>query len=179
MGFQDSKTYQNLLTAFADEGRTGVKYRLFAEKARQDGYQQIGDLFDETAGNEEAHAEIWYRLAYGGELPDTLENLRQAAADEARQWNGGYARFAQTAREEGYPDLADLFGRVAQIESEHEARFRKLIENLEKEESFCKPCRRVWICLNCGCVAYGDCAPEECTVCGYPQSYQALKADNY
>lgn len=179
MGFQDSKTYQNLLAAFTGEGSSAVKYRLFAQRAREDGYRQIGDLFDETAGNEEAHAEIWYELLYGGEAPDTLDNLRQAADDENRQWNAVYARFSRIAKEEGYPELADLFDRVAQIESEHEARFRKLAENLERDESFCKPCRRVWICLNCGCVAYGDCAPEECAVCGYPRSYQALKADNY
>lgn len=179
MSFEDSNTYRNLRAAFAGESRACTLYRLYAERARRDGCQQIGDLLDETAGNEEAHAEIWFRLLHGGEVPDTAENLRAAAEDENRGWRAVYPRYAQAAKDEGYPDIADLFTEMAEIESEHEARLRKLLENIEQDEVFQKPCRRVWICMNCGHVTYGDCAPDGCTVCGYPQDYQQLKADNY
>lgn len=179
MSFEDSATYKNLLTAFAGEGQACVQYRLYAEQARRSGLQQIGDLLDETAGNEEAHAEIWFRLLHGSDLPDILTDLHSAAAAERHTWRTLYPRFAQTAKDEGYPDIADLFTEIAEIESEHEARLCRLIENIEQDEVFCKPCRRVWICLNCGHVTYGDCAPDGCTVCGYPQDYQQLKADNY
>ena len=174
-----TKTERNLMEAFAGESQARNKYTYYASKARKDGYEQIAALFEQTAANEKEHAKLWFKYLHGGEVPDTAENLRAAAEDENRDWRAVYPRYAQAAKDEGYPDIADLFTEMAEIESEHEARLRKLLENIEQDEVFQKPCRRVWICMNCGHVTYGDCAPDGCTVCGYPQDYQQLKADNY
>lgn len=179
MSFEDTKTYQNLLAAFTGESRACTLYHLYAERARRDGLQQIGDLLDETAGHEEAHAELFCRILHRGELPDTAENLRAAAAAERRESKAVYPRFAQTAQTEGYPELADLFDAIAGIEAAHQARLQKLLENLENDEVFQKPCRRAWVCMNCGHLVYGDAAPDGCAVCGYPLEYQQLQAENY
>ena len=150
-----SKTEQNLMTAFAGESQAHTKYLYYASKAKKDGYVQIGALFEETAKNEKEHAKIWFKLLHGG-MPATTENLKDAAAGENYEWTDMYAGFAETAREEGFDDIAALFDGVAAIEKEH-----------------------VWQCANCGHIVVGKKAPEVCPVCAHPQAYFQVRAENY
>lgn len=179
MEFKDSKTYQNLKNAFEGELMACGRYHLYGGKAREDGYQQIGNIFDETAGNEQAHAEIWLKILNGGKMPDTLSNLRNASTGEAHEWTQMYPGFAETAEQEGYTEIARLFREIATIERHHDYRYSLLAENMEQGHVFCKCGKNVWICLNCGYLYTGNCAPEECLVCGYPQGYSELNCDNY
>lgn len=179
MDFKHSQTYKNLMTAFAGESKASTKYRIYGLKAREDGYEQMGNIFDETARNEQEHAEIWMKALKGGEVPDTLCNLKDAADGEHYEWTEMYPAFAETAHEEGYCEIAELFARIAAIEKQHEKRFCKLAHNIEHDEVFCKHCRQAWICMVCGNVTYAECSPEICPVCGHPQSFTEIKADNY
>ena len=179
MSFEDSKTYQNLKKAFEGETKASGKYAIYARKAREDGYQQIGNIFEETSGNEREHAEIWLKLLNGGELPPTLENLKAASDGEHYEWTEMYPQFADTARQEGYLEIADLFEGVAKIENHHGSRFGKLARNIEHGMVFCKNREVVWVCLNCGNLIWGECAPEVCPVCAYPRGYYELNCDNF
>lgn len=126
-----SQTEQNLMTAFAGESQAHTKYLYYASKAIKDGYVQIGKLFEETARNEKEHAKIWFKYLHGGEVPDTVTNLADAAAGENYEWTDMYAGFAKTAKEEGFDDIAFLFEKVAAIEKTHEERYRVLLENIK------------------------------------------------
>ena len=144
-----SKTEANLLTAFAGESQARNKYTYFASKAKKDGYQQIAELFEETANNEKEHAKMWFKLLNGG-VGETMDNLRAAAEGENYEWTDMYASFAKTAQEEGFSEIAALFEGVAKIEKEHEERYRKLIKNLEDGAVFSKDGDVIWQCMNCG-----------------------------
>lgn len=126
-----SKTEQNLMTAFAGESQAHTKYQYYASKAIKDGFVQIGRLFEETAKNEKEHAKIWFKFLHGGEVPDTMTNLADAAAGENYEWTDMYAGFAKTAKEEGFTDIAFLFEKVGAIEKVHEERYRKLLKNVK------------------------------------------------
>ena len=172
-----TKTEQNLLAAFAGESQARNKYTYFASKAKKDGYVQIGNIFQETADNEKEHAKIWYKILHA--IGDTAENLNTAADGEEYEWKEMYPSFAATAKEEGFDDIARLFSRVAEIEKEHEARYRKLLENVENGVVFSSDGDAIWQCSNCGHIIVGPKAPEICPVCGHPQSYYQKKAENY
>ncbi|MEG0875745.1 MAG: rubrerythrin family protein [Oscillospiraceae bacterium] len=174
-----SKTFENLAFAFAGESQARNKYDYFASQAKKDGYEQIAAIFSETAGNEKEHAKLWYKYMNGGKVSDTLTNLNSAADGEHGEWTEMYKEFAETARKEGFDEIADRFAGVALIEEEHEKRYRKFIENIEKGLVFTREGKRVWFCRNCGHLHIGDAAPEKCPVCSHPQSYFELKADNY
>ena len=174
-----SKTEANLLAAFAGESQAHTKYRYYACKAKKDGYVQIGKLFEETADNEKEHAKIWFKLLHGGEMPGTVENLKDAAAGENYEWTDMYAGFAKTAKEEGFDHIAYLFEQVAKIEKEHEARYRKLLANIEDGLVFSRDGDQIWQCSNCGHIVVGKKAPQVCPVCAHPQSYFEIKAENY
>ena len=126
---QGTKTEKNLMEAFAGESQARNKYTYFASKAKKDGYEQIAAIFEETAGNEKEHAKIWFKLLCEGEVPDTAENLKAAAAGENGEWTEMYKRMADEAREEGFNDIAALFDMVGNIEKEHEERYLKLLKN--------------------------------------------------
>lgn len=179
MELKGSKTEANLNTAFAGESMARNKYTYYASQARKDGFIQIAKLFEETAGNEMAHAKIWFKLLNGGEVPGTAAALADAAAGEHYEWTDMYAGFAETAREEGFTQIATLFEGVAAIEKEHEERYRKLLENVENNEVFAKPEVVVWRCSNCGHLHVGTKAPEVCPVCDHPQAHFELIAKNY
>lgn len=174
-----SKTEQNLMTAFAGESQAHTKYRYYASKAKKDGYVQIANIFEETAANEKEHAKIWFKLLHDGAVPDTVTNLKDAAAGENYEWTTMYDEFAKTAKEEGFTQIAALFEAVGKIESEHEQRYRRLLENIEKGLTFARAGETVWICLNCGHIHVGDKAPQLCPVCSHPQAYFQIKAENY
>lgn len=167
------------MAAYAGESQATNKYRYYASKARKDGYQQIGDLFDETANNEKEHAKIWFKLIHGGSVPGTQENLKDAAAGEHYEWTDMYAGFAETARQEGFDHIAFLFEHVGKIEKEHEERYLKLLSNVENGIVFSREGDTIWKCSNCGHIHVGPKAPEVCPVCTHPQSYFEMKADNY
>ena len=173
-----SKTEANLMTAFAGESQARNKYTYYASKAKKDGYVQIAAIFEETANNEKEHAKMWFKLLHGG-IGDTVDNLKDAAAGENYEWTDMYAGFAKTAREEGFDHIADLFEGVAKIEKEHEARYLKLVKNLEEGLVFSRDGAVIWQCANCGHIVIGKKAPEVCPVCAHPQAYFQIKAENY
>lgn len=174
-----SKTEQNLLAAFAGESQARNKYTYFASKAKKEGYNQIAAIFEETANNEKEHAKIWFKLLCGGSIGDTAENLKAAAEGENYEWTDMYAGFAETAKEEGFAEIAALFTMVGRIEKEHEERYRKLLNNLEEGLVFSRDGEMVWQCANCGHIVIGKKAPELCPVCKHPKAYFQIKAENY
>ena len=174
-----SQTEQNLMTAFAGESQAHTKYLYYASKAIKDGYVQIGKLFEETARNEKEHAKIWFKYLHGGEVPDTLTNLADAAAGENYEWTDMYDGFAKTADEEGFHELAQCFRLVAAIEKHHEERYRALLRNVETAQVFAKSEVKVWECRNCGHIHVGKSAPKVCPTCAHPQAYFEIKKTNY
>ena len=179
MEFKDSKTYQNLLAAFAGESQARNKYTYFASKAKKEGYEQIAAIFEETANNEKEHAKMWFKELNGGEVPDTVSNLKAAADGENYEWTDMYKEFARVAEEEGYKALANKFKMVGEIEKHHEERYKKLLKNIEDKVVFSRDGDAIWICRNCGHVVVGKEAPKVCPVCAHPQSYFELISDNY
>lgn len=173
-----TKTEANLAAAFAGESQARNKYTFYAKKAKAEGYRQIAALFDVTADNERAHAEIWFELLHGG-MPATDKNLDDAAAGEHYEWGEMYPTFAKEAREEGFEDIAAKFEMVAKIEKEHEERFKKLLQNVQNGLVFSKDGDAIWICRNCGHVAVGKSAPQICPVCRVEQAYFELKPENF
>ncbi|NLA77339.1 MAG: rubrerythrin family protein [Clostridiales bacterium] len=174
-----TKTEANLMTAFAGESQARNKYTYYASKARKDGFVQIAELFEETAGNEKEHAKIWFKLLHDGSVPDTATNLLDAAEGENYEWTDMYAKFAEDARAEGFTRIAYLFEAVGKIEKEHEERYRKLLANVEGEAVFSKDGDVIWQCANCGHIVIGKKAPNVCPVCEHPQAYFQVKAENY
>lgn len=172
-----TKTDANLRDAFSGESEARNKYTYFASKARQEGYEQIAALFEETASNEKEHAEIWFKELCG--IGTTEENLQAAANGEHYEWSDMYAGFAQDARDEGFAELAARFDLVAAIEKTHEERFLKLLSNVKNKSVFEKSEKVVWICRNCGHITESEAAPQICPVCQHTQSYFQLHATNY
>ena len=179
MELKGSKTEQNLMTAFAGESQARNKYTYYASKAKKDGYEQIAAIFEETANNEKEHAKMWFKELHGGKIPDTMENLVDAANGENYEWTDMYSEFAKVAREEGFNRIAYLFEGVAAIEKEHEERYRKLIENIEGGLVFSRDGDKIWKCRNCGHIVIGKEAPKVCPICAHPQAYFEIKAENY
>lgn len=174
-----TKTEKNLMDAFAGESQARNKYSYYASKARKDGYEQIAAIFEETANNEKEHAKLWFKLLHGGEVPDTMANLRDAADGENYEWTDMYERMAVDAEEEGFSAIAKRFRAVADIERLHEERYRRLLQNIEEGIVFSRDGDRVWVCRNCGHIVIGPKAPAACPVCAHPQSFFELRADNY
>ena len=179
MELKGSRTEQNLQAAFAGESQARNKYTYYASKARKEGYNQIADLFEETANNEKEHAKIWFKLLHDGEVPTTSKNLLDAAEGENYEWTDMYAEFARVAKEEGFTRIAFLFEKVGEIEKHHEERYRKLLANVEGELVFSRDGDTVWQCANCGHIVVGKKAPVKCPVCDHPQAYFQELAQNY
>ena len=174
-----TKTEKNLQEAFAGESMARNKYTYFASKAKKDGYVQIAAIFEETAGNEKEHAKMWYKLLNGGKVSDTATNLEDAANGENFEWTDMYDRMAKEADEEGFPEIAEKFRAVGEIEKHHEERYRKLLQNINDKVVFYRDGDVIWQCANCGHIVIGKDAPEICPVCDHPQSYFQIKAENY
>lgn len=172
-----TKTLENLMAAFAGESQARNKYTYYASKAKKEGFEQIAELFTETANQEKEHAKIWFKLFHG--IGDTMENLKDAAQGENDEWTDMYPRMAKEAREEGFDEIADLFEGVAAVEKVHEDKYRKLLANIEEGIVFSRDGDRVWQCRNCGHIHVGKQAPEVCPVCNHPQAYFELKKENY
>lgn len=179
MELKNSKTYENLQKAFAGESQARNKYTYFASRAREEGYEQIAALFEETAQNEMEHAKLWFKEMMGGDLLDTSLNLKMAADGENYEWTDMYAEFAKIAKEEGFDHIAYLFEEVGKIEKEHEERYLKLLENVKDGKVFEAGEVKIWKCRNCGHIVVGTKAPEVCPVCSHPKAYFEIKAENY
>src|SRR5574344_300484 len=179
MELKGSKTEQNLIKAFMGESEARTKYTIYGEKARIDGYQQIGAIFDETSDNEKEHAKIWFKILNKNHIGDTLNNLKEAANGEQYEWTKMYKEFATIAREEGFIQIANLFEKVGSIEKMHDERYLKLASNIENNKVFSKDEETIWISRNCGYVYYGYDALKVCPVCNHPESFMEVKAHNY
>lgn len=177
--YKGTKTEENLKKAFAGESEARNKYTYFASKAKKEGYEQIAAIFAETADNEREHAKMWFKELCGGEIGPTETNLEAAAEGENYEWTDMYKEFAETAREEGFLELAEKFEGVAAIEKHHEERYRKLLKNVKDKKVFSRDGEAIWVCRNCGHIVIGKEAPEVCPVCAHPQAYFEIKAENY
>ena len=175
--YTGTQTEKNLEAAFAGESQARNKYTYFASKAKKEGYEQIAALFLKTADNEKEHAKMWFKELNG--IGDTAQNLADAAAGENSEWTDMYDGFAKTAEEEGFPELAEKFRLVAEIERRHEERYRALLKNVETAAVFAKSEVKVWECRNCGHIVVGTEAPEVCPTCNHPRAYFEVHAENY
>jgi rubrerythrin len=193
MNLKGSETEKNLLKAFAGESQARMRYTYFASIAKKEGYEQISGFFTETADNEKEHAEIFFKHLepIGGELLEitaeypagkigtTKENLLAAAEGEKLEWGTLYPEFEKIAREEGFNKIADSFKEIAEVEEQHEKRYRKLLENVKTNSVFKKEKIVRWKCRNCGYVHEGKEAPKVCPSCKHPQAYYELLCENY
>lgn len=185
-----TKTEQNLLKAFAGESQAKNRYEWFAKVAVKEGYQQIAELFQETANHEQSHAKQFFKYLEGGMVEitasypagiigNTLENLKAAADGENEEWTKLYPEFAQIAEEEGFKKIASVFKLIAQIEEQHEKKYRKLIKNIEEGKVFEEDDEVEWECKKCGFVWKGKKALQNCPACNHPQAYFERKKNNY
>ena len=179
MELKGSKTEANLQTAFAGESMARTKYTYYASHAKKEGYEQIADIFMETAENEKEHAKLWYKALHDGKVPKTIENLKDAADGENYEHTTMYADFAVIAREEGFNEIADLFEAVGKIEKTHEERYRALLKNIEEGLVFKKDNVIMWKCRNCGYIHVAVDAPKVCPVCKHAQSFFEVRATNW
>jgi rubrerythrin len=175
--YTGTKTERNLMDAFSGESEARNKYTYYASTAKKAGYEQIADIFTETANQEKEHAEMWFKEFQG--IGDTAENLEAAAGGEHYEWSDMYKQMAADAREEGFEELAEKFDGVAKVEATHEKRYLKLLDHLRKNETFKTDAPLGWKCRNCGYIHQGDEAPDICPVCSHPQAYFERKAENY
>ncbi len=185
-----TQTEKNLLAAFAGESQARNRYSYFASKAKKEGYEQISGIFIETAENEKEHAKVFFKYLESGDaeitatyptgiIGTTAENLLDAAEGEKMEWGSLYPNFADIAEKEELHDVARSFREIAKVESYHERRYRKLLENVKNKEVFKKDKKKLWKCRNCGYVIECDEAPQKCPACKHPQSYYELYMENY
>jgi len=172
-----TKTEKNLWDAFSGESQARNKYTYFAKAAKKEGYEQISNLFLETAKNEMEHAKLHFKAL--GELGDTATNLKAAAAGENYEWTEMYPTMAKEAREEGFKEIAVMFEGIAAVEKKHEARYKKLLANLEAGTVFIKGGKVYWKCINCGHIHEATEAAKICPVCKHPQAYFEVHVENY
>ena len=185
-----TKTEKNLLASFAGESQARNRYTYFASAAKKSGYEQIAAIFLETADNEKEHAKRFFKLLEGGEveirasypsgvIADTEKNLLAAAEGENLEWTKLYKEAAQTAKQEGFDEVAEQFTEIAEVEEEHEKRYRALLKNIKEGTVFKKDKVVKWKCRNCGYIHEGKEAPEKCPACLHPQAYYELLCKNY
>jgi rubrerythrin len=185
-----TQTEKNLLKAFAGESQARNRYTFFASVARKEGYEQIANIFTETAGNEKEHAEVFFKYLEGGDVEitaaypagiigNTKTNLEAAAEGEKMEWSKIYADFEKIASQEGFAEIATSLKEIAEVEEFHEGRYRKLAANIAKGEVFKKKASVKWHCTNCGYIHEGPEAPKECPACKHAQAYYELLAENY
>ncbi len=185
-----AKTEKNLLAAFAGESQARNRYTYFASAARKEGFEQIANIFTETAENEKEHAKVFFKHLEGGDveitatypagvIKDAKSNLEAAAAGENLEWTTLYSDFAQAAKSEGFPEISRSFEQIAKVEKFHESRYRKLISNISNKEVFKKKSSVKWHCINCGHVFEGAEAPKDCPACKHPQSFYEVLQEDY
>ena len=185
-----TRTEQNLLKSFAGESQARNRYTYFASVAKKEGFEQIAWFFTETADNEKEHAKRFFKFLEGGDVEitamypagkigTTAQNLKAAADGENEEHTKLYPEFAAIADQEGFSEVAKVFLFIAEVEREHEARYRRLLANIENKQVFSKGKKVKWRCRNCGYVYEGAEAPQACPACAHPQSYYEILAENY
>jgi rubrerythrin len=190
MELKGSETEKNLLKSFAGESQARNRYSYFASVAKKEGYEQISEIFRETADNEKEHAKVFFKYLEGGDLKIeatypagkigmTAENLKAAAEGEKEEWSEIYPEFEKVAREEGFDDIADSFKEIAEVEEYHERRYKKLLRNVEEGKVFEKDSEAKWKCRNCGYVHRGEKAPGVCPACKHARAYFEIWSENY
>jgi rubrerythrin len=190
MDFVGSQTEKNLLAAFAGESQARNRYTFFASVAKKAGYEQIGAIFEETAGNEKEHAELFFKHLKGGMveirasypagvIASTADHLKAAAEGEKLEWGTLYPNFGDVAEKEGFADVARTFRMIAKVEAYHERRYNKLLESLQQDKVFKKDTPVKWKCRNCGLVIEGSNAPDMCPTCNHPKAYFEVWVENY
>ena len=172
-----TQTEKNLQAAFAGESQAYNKYGYYASVAKKEGYEKGAANFLETSKNEKEHAKIWFKALHGGSIPDTVTNLKDAAAGENYEWTDMYKEFAETADKEGFPELAFKFRAVGAIEKHHEERYKALLQKVEDGTMFKRSEKTVWICSNCGHIVEAEEAPQVCPVCAHPRSFFMVNCD--
>lgn len=170
MNIKGSETEKNLLKTFAGESRARNKYNFYGEKAREEGYQWIAAIFDETACNEYAHAREVFRR-YLGLVKSTAHNLMDAIMGETEEAKKLYKEFEETARCEGFDEIADFYKDLREVEESHSERFKALYEKVTTGTVFKSDKESLWKCMNCGYIYEGDEAPEHCPLCKFPRAY--------
>lgn len=190
MSVKGTETEKNLLKAFAGESQAKNRYEFFAKKAKEDGFEQISEIFMKTAKQEQSHAKTFFRFLEGGEVEitasypagvigTTVENLRAAAHGENEEWTELYPKFAEIAKAEGFPEIAAAFKVISKVEAEHEKRYLALLKNIEESKVFEKDEKVRWECRHCGYVHEGTKALEKCPACSHPKSHFEVMAENY
>ena len=190
MSLKGTKTETNILTAFAGESQARNRYTYFAAQAKKEGLVQIADIFTETADQEKEHAKRLFKLLEGGEVEITAvfpagvigctaDNLKEAAGGEHHEYSVMYPEFAITAREEGFPEIADIFLAIAVAEKQHEKRYLDLLANIEAERVFKRDQPTIWRCRNCGYLHEGLEAPDQCPACAHSQAHFEILGENY
>lgn len=174
MEFQQSRTYANLQNAYETELMSSTLFSIYADIARNEGYREIGNIYETFVRNNKEHARIWLRQMNEGTLPTTAQALRASSESESYSGNQLYREYGRIAREEGYTEIEALFNGVANIDINHSLVLGTQYENVERGEVFCKPDATLWVCMQCGNIMSGTCAPERCPVCGFPQSFYRL-----
>jgi rubrerythrin len=185
-----TKTEQNLLKSFAGESQARNRYDFFASAARKEGFEQIANIFQETALQEKEHAKRFFNFLEGGPLEitagypagktgTTKENLKAAAEGEHEEWTDLYPHFAEVAQQEGFPEIAVAYKMIAKVETEHEKRYLKLLQNVSEDKVFMKNGKVWWKCINCGYIYESEKALEKCPACLHPKSFMQMKEENY
>ena len=183
-----TKTELNLLKSFAGESQARNRYEFFASQAKKEGYEQIAAIFQETADQEKAHAKRFFKFLEGGmveitagypagKIGTTKENLKAAAEGENEEWSSLYPMFAETAREEGFPEIATAFKLIAKIEAEHERRYMKLLQNMSEDTVFMKKGKVWWKCRVCGYIYESEKSMEVCPACLHPKAYMQIREE--
>ena len=187
---KNTETEKNLLKSFAGESQARNRYEFFAKIAKKEGYEQISNIFQETANQEKEHAKRFFKFLEGGVteiiasypagiIGTTKENLKAAAEGENEEWTDLYPKFAETAEKEGFPEIANAFRMIAKVEAEHERRYLKLLQNISEDKVFIKDGKVWWKCLNCGYVYESEEALEICPACLHPKAYMQIREENY
>jgi len=185
-----TQTEQNLLKAFAGESQARNRYNIFASVARKEGYEQIAEIFEETAEQERVHAKRFFKFLEGGMIEitatfpagktgTTKENLKNAAEGENEEWIIHYPQFAETAKQEGFPEIAAAFNMIARAEAEHERRYMRLLQNISEDKVFLKEGKVWWKCMKCGYVYESEKAPEMCPACLHPKAFFKVREEEF
>jgi rubrerythrin len=189
-GLKGTKTEKNLLKAFAGESQAKNRYEFASKVAKEEGYEQIAAIFQETAQQEQMHAKRFFRFLEGGMVEitasypagltgTTSENLTAAANGEHEEWSDLYPGFAKVAEEEGFKEIATAFKAISEAEKVHENRYRKLLANLMGNKVFEREEKVFWYCRKCGYVHFGTKPLKNCPACLHPFSYSEIFAENY
>ncbi len=185
-----TKTELNLLKSFAGESQARNRYEFFASVAKKEGYEQIAATFQETANQEKEHAKRFFKFLEGGVceivasypagiIGTTKENLKAAAEGENEEWTVLYPKFAEIAKEEGFPEVAAAFKMIAKVEAEHERKYLKLLQNVSEDKVFMKDGKVWWECINCGYVYESEKALENCPACLHSKAYMQMRKENF